>query len=142
MLGGLRLRYSASVKRSKGTPGATQEAGQLLRLSRAGDGTLTGQHIAVAASQGDPLARELFEALGDWIGRGLASLAAIIDPAVIVVGGGVAESEDFLLPAVRSAFQSRLPGRHDRPEARVIAASLGNDAGLVGVASLAATKTA
>ncbi|MCC2028874.1 ROK family glucokinase [Microbacterium sp. YMB-B2] len=115
--------------------------GRALRARRDADGgVLTGQHIADAASAGDPLASRLFAETAEWIGRGLASLTAILDPEVIVVGGGVADSEDLLIPGVRTAYASRVSGSEDRPAAQIVAASLGNDAGLIGAAALARTS--
>ncbi|MGF6969382.1 glucokinase [Paraburkholderia sp. WC7.3g] len=114
--------------------------GAALRRIRAAAGVLTGPDIAAAAAQGDPLSIELFHTLGDWIGRGLASLTALIDPDVIIVGGGVADSDELLMPSIRRAYSARLTGGQHRPHASIVAASLGNDAGLVGVASLAGMR--
>lgn len=113
------------------------EHGAKLRRLRAAAGVLTGPHIAQAAALGDALSIELFHTLGDWIGRGLASLAALIDPDVIIVGGGVAESGELLLPSIRRTYFAKLTGGKQRPHASIVGASLGNDAGLIGVASLA-----
>lgn len=117
------------------------EATALLRFTEGGDHSLTGRNIADAALSGDPLSLELFDTLGDWIGRGLASLASILDPEVIIIGGGVAESKGLFLQRIGDVFQSHLSGRNQRPKAQLFAASLGNDAGLVGVAALANEET-
>jgi glucokinase len=104
-----------------------------------GDPTkLRGQHVTEAAQDGDPAAVELLADLGTWIGEGVASVAAILDPELIVIGGGVAEAGDLLLEPIRAGFARQLTGRGHRPMAQIVPASLGNDAGMIGAAALAA----
>ena len=76
-------------------------------------------------------------ALGRWLGEGIASLTAVLDPAVVVMGGGVGEAGDLLLTPVRTAFHSQLTGRGHRPVLEIRKARLGNRAGLIGAADLA-----
>ena len=108
-------------------------------LSR-GDGTvagLTGQAITEAARDGDPVALAAFNTTGQWLGAGIASLAVLLDPACVVIGGGVIEAGEILLKPTRESLERNMPfaGKHPYPE--IIAAQLGNEAGLVGVADLA-----
>ncbi len=103
---------------------------------------LTGPVIAEAASDGDPTAVELFAEIGHWLGLGLANLAAALDPGTFVIGGGVSLVGDLLLAPARESFRRQLVGRGHRPEARVIAAELGNEAGLIGAAVLAREEVA
>jgi glucokinase len=108
-------------------------------LSR-GDGTvagLTGQIITQAAQEGDPIALAAFNTTGQWLGAGIASLAVLLDPACVVIGGGVIDAGEILLAPTRESLERTMPfaGKHPYPE--LIAAELGNDAGLVGVADLA-----
>ncbi len=98
---------------------------------------ITGPLITEAARDGDSFAREQLASLGRWIGEGVASLAAVLDPAVVVIGGGVSEAGDLLLDPVRAHFRANLTGRHYRPELQVRAALLGNKAGMIGAADLA-----
>ncbi|MGL4744966.1 MAG: ROK family protein, partial [Dermatophilaceae bacterium] len=98
---------------------------------------LTGPLITDAARDGDALARELLSEVGRWLGTGMANLAAALDPGTFVVGGGVSAAGDLLLGPAREAFRRQLTGRGYRPEAAIVAAALGNDAGLVGAADLA-----
>jgi glucokinase len=100
-------------------------------------GDLTGPLITVAARDGDPTARELLAEIGNWLGVGIANLAAAFDPGTFVVGGGVSAAGDLLLNPARETFKRHLTGRGYRPEARIVAAQLGNDAGLIGAADLA-----
>jgi glucokinase len=108
-------------------------------LSR-GDETvagLTGQIITQAAQEADPIALAAFNTTGQWLGAGIASLAVLLDPACVVIGGGVIDAGEILLAPTRESLERTMPfaGKHPYPE--LIAAELGNDAGLVGVADLA-----
>ena len=98
---------------------------------------LTGPLVTEAARDGDATAVELLAEIGEWLGIGIASLAAALDPGVFVIGGGVSAAGDLLLDPAREAFRKRLVGRGYRPEARIVPALLGNDAGVVGAADLA-----
>jgi glucokinase len=100
-------------------------------------GNLTGPLITHAARDGDPTARELLAEVGNWLGVGIANLAAAFDPGTFVIGGGVSAAGDLLLISARETFKRHLAGRGYRPEARIVAAQLGNDAGLIGAADLA-----
>ncbi|GAB3584774.1 ROK family glucokinase [Calidifontibacter terrae] len=101
---------------------------------------LQGSDVTAAAQEGDPASIELLAELGRWIGEGAASLAAVLDPARFVIGGGVADAGDLLLEPIRSAFGRQLPGRGHHPLATFDIARLGNDAGMVGAAALAVER--
>jgi glucokinase len=109
----------------------------LLDLAGGDVDALTGPDITAAARAGDPAAIKCFEEVGYWLGQGLASLAAILDPSRFVIGGGVSEAGDLLLGPARAQFRAALPGRGHRPEADIVAAELGWQAGIVGAADLA-----
>ena len=108
-------------------------------LSR-GDGTvagLTGSAITDAARDGDPVALAAFTTTGQWLGAGIASLSVILDPACVVIGGGVIDAGEILLKPTREALERTMPFAGKHPYPQIIAAQLGNKAGLVGVADLA-----
>lgn len=86
---------------------------------------------------GDPVALQSFRAVGLWLGHGMADLAAILDPRVFIIGGGVSEAGELLVGPAREAFQIKLTARGHRPVAAVRMAQLGQDAGLIGAADLA-----
>ena len=100
---------------------------------------LTGPFITEAARDGDATARELLADIGEWLGIGLANLAAAFDPGLFVIGGGVSAADEMLIAPAREAFTRQLPGRGYRPQARIVRAVLGSDAGLIGAAELART---
>jgi glucokinase len=105
-----------------------------------GDGTidgLTGQAITEAARDGDAVALAAFQTTAQYLGAGIASLAVLLDPSCVVIGGGVIDAGEILLAPTREAMKRYMPfaGKHPYPE--IVAAELGNEAGLVGVADLA-----
>jgi len=61
----------------------------------------------------------------------------VLDPAVVVIGGGVSEADDLLISPIRAAFSAQLTGRGHRPVLEIRKAQLGNRAGLIGAADLA-----
>jgi len=103
---------------------------------------VTGPLVTEAARQGDPVAVSILEEVGRRLGEGLAGLANTLDPEVIVVGGGVVEAADLVLGPAREAFQEALEAVEYRPAIPIVAAVMGNDAGAVGAADLAAARFA
>jgi glucokinase len=129
---------SALVRDARAAAAADPARGEAMLALAGGDAAeITGPHVTRAAHEGDALAIELCAELGRWIGEGSASVAALLDPELIVLGGGVAEAGELLFPSVRDGFERELSARGHRPEASFVAAALGNDAGLVGAADLA-----
>ena len=115
-------------------------AAALLELAGSPEG-LTGPVVTAAAAAGDPAAQSICTTMGRWLGRGLANLAAIIDPSMFVIGGGVSAAGELLLRPAREEFAHTLTGRGFRPEAKVVLVELGPDAGLIGAADLARRLT-
>jgi glucokinase len=93
--------------------------------------------VSNAARKGDPAAIELLADLGTWLGAGIADVADVLDPAVVVVGGGVSEVGELLLEPARKSFHEQLSAAAHRPQLVIKRAELGNDAGLIGAADLA-----
>ncbi len=98
---------------------------------------ITGQMITGLARQGDPMCVDLLRDVGQWLGEGIATLAAVLDPSVIAIGGGVADAGELLLDPVRRAFEEHLPAREHRKIAELRLAALGTEAGIIGAADLA-----
>lgn len=109
-------------------------------LLERGNGTtegLTGRHITEAARDGDMVALAAFNTTGQWLGAGIASLSVLLDPACVVIGGGVIDAGEILLKPTREAVERYMPFQGKHPSPRIVAAELGNDAGVVGAADLA-----
>lgn len=107
-------------------------------LERAGSAAaIEGEMITELAQQGDPFCIGRIADLGTWLGEGIAQIATVIDPGVVVLGGGVAVAGDLLLEPLRTAYAGHLTGGGHRPVGTVRAATLGNAAGMIGAADLA-----
>jgi glucokinase len=113
------------------------DAAALLELSGGSVEAIDGMMVTTAATQGDPAAIGLLAELGRWLGEGIADLADVLDPAVVVVGGGVCAAGDLLLDPARQAYHESLSASAYRPHLSIVTAELGNGAGLVGAADLA-----
>ncbi len=112
-------------------------AGKRLAEIKAQAGQLTGAELYQALVEGDPGAVQLLRNLASWLGQAIASLSAILDPEIVVIGGGVSQAGDLLLEPVREAFRKYAPAGGFRPELSIVTAEFVNDAGVVGAADLA-----
>ncbi|ANS78211.1 Putative sugar kinase [Serinicoccus hydrothermalis] len=120
--------------------GGSPHAGALADACGGDPKELSGVLVTTVAQEGDPAAQELLEDVGRWAGEGLASLAAILDPGLMVIGGGVSAAGDLVLAPARRAFARNLTGRGHRDVTPVVLAELGNDAGMIGAADLASRR--
>jgi glucokinase len=97
---------------------------------------LTGPFVTELAHDGDPVARDAIETVGRALGVGLSSLVNILNPEVIVIGGGVIAAGEMLLDPARREMRERalLPARD---AVRIVAAEFGDQAGMIGAALMA-----
>jgi predicted NBD/HSP70 family sugar kinase len=86
--------------------------------------------IMEAAREGDVIAIEAFRTTGKWIGAGVASLSAILDPETVVIGGGVIDAGELLLEPIREAAKRHMPFSEILPMPEIVGATLGNQAAL------------
>jgi glucokinase len=107
-----------------------------LRELEAEKGQLTGVEVYAAIVEHDAGALQILRELGSWIGQAIASLVAVLDPEIVVIGGGVSAAGDLLLDPIREAYLEHLPARGFRPELKIAVAEFVNDAGVVGAADL------
>jgi glucokinase len=114
---------------------ARRPAGRIAALADGGE--VTGHQVALAARENDPAAVAIFSEVGRRLGEGIAGLVNVLDPEVVVVGGGVAEEGDLVLEPARRAFVDTVEAPEHRPEVPIVPAALGNDAGAIGAAALA-----
>jgi glucokinase len=129
---------SALVKHAKKLIDEDKVAGAgMLALADGRIEDLIGAHITSAAQAGDKLAIRAFEITGEWLGAGIATLSVVLDPEVVVIGGGVVEAGELLMAPTRAAIERYMPFAGKHPYPKLVAAALGNDAGLVGAADLA-----
>lgn len=97
-----------------------------------------GKAVTLAALDGDELALGVLREAGYWLGVGLTGIVNILDPELIVVGGGAATTASpILLPEAFEVMSRRILGAEHRPVPELVQASLGDNAGAVGAALLA-----
>ncbi len=110
-------------------------SGSALRVLSGG---MTGEQVFAARGRGDADAVRVVDTFAEWIAVGLASLTNICDPEVIVIGGGVIESLVDTIDLVSDHLGKFLYSSEARPLPSVCAARLGERAGAIGAALLAA----
>lgn len=119
------------------------EAGRLSRaLELAGDdaGAVRGEHVTQAAQEGDEQALELLRSFAWWVALGIANLVTLLDPGVIVIGGGLIEIGDPLLDPVRDHYRGLVMAGDERADVQIVAAELGERAGAIGAALLGSRR--
>ncbi len=115
---------------------SSDAGGERLRELRKQAGELKGEQVYQAITEGDHGALGLLRELGSWLGQTIATLSAVLDPEVVVIGGGVSAAGALLIDPIREAFQANMPAHGFRPELQVRVAEFVNDAGVVGAADL------
>ena len=96
---------------------------------------VTAKDVIDAAKAGDAVADQIFDKFCDYLGYSLAATAAVIDPEIFIIGGGVSKAGQVLVDRVQAYFK-----KYAWPGIRGIEfalATLGNDAGICGAASIA-----
>ena len=103
----------------------------------AADGSpLDGESLALLARNGDTEASAVWEEFSQWLARGLAGLADILDPELLVLGGGLISSADLFLDRTRQLFIDEVLGGTARHRTRIEPARSGPAAGAIGAALL------
>ncbi len=92
-------------------------------------------NLAEKAYRGDPLAEQAYAEVGEYLGIALANVVNLLDPEIIVVGGGVVDSSDLFLPKVKKAMRHFIVDPQAR-EVKLVKAKLGPLAGAIGAALL------
>jgi len=97
-------------------------------------GAVSAKTVFDAVKNGDALACEIAEEFGDYLGKGLAAIACVVNPEVIVLGGGVSKAGEILCEYVAKYYKKYV--FHGCSNAQFKLATLGNDAGIYGAAKL------
>jgi len=115
----------------------------LSRLGRERLGpSVDGPAVVEAARKGDEAARSVLLDVGTRLGEGLAGLVNMLDPQLVIVGGGAAAGAgDLLLEPARTACARAIEGAGHRPDVPVVPAALGADAAAIGAGLLALQET-
>lgn len=106
-------------------------------LFAATDGSrLTTGMIAGAAREGDGFAKSVWDLAGEKLGQGVSILLQLMDPDIIVIGGGVSKAWDLLYPPMVASASGKVY-ELIRRDMRIVPAGLGDDAGALGAVLLA-----
>lgn len=97
---------------------------------------VTSKNIFIAAEAGDAFALSVVDKFAYYLGFACANLGSTLNPAAIVIGGGVSAAGEFLRSKVETYFQ-KYSFSTVRDSTKIKLAELGNDAGIIGAASLA-----
>ncbi|HEL9634695.1 TPA: ROK family glucokinase [Streptococcus suis] len=115
---------------------ADQYAGDAKLKQMIDDGQdVTAKDVFDLAKEGDDLALIVYRHFSEYLGVACANIAAVLNPAYIVLGGGVSAAGEFLLDGVRKVFaENSFP--QIKESTKIVLATRGNDAGVLGAASL------
>lgn len=129
---------SGSALQRMAQEAAADGAAPMLLAAADGDpAAVSGKKVTELARAGEQEALDLFERLAAPLALGITTLVSILDPTVVVLGGGVSEAGELLVGPLRPALEVELSGTGHRPAPELRLAVLGNDAGLIGAADLA-----
>ncbi len=98
------------------------------------EGTVSAKTVFDAVKAGDALAIEVAKQFGEYLGKGLAAVAGVVNPEIFVIGGGVSKAGDILLKYVEPEFKKY--AFLACKDTKFTLATLGNDAGIYGAAGL------
>jgi glucokinase len=115
-------------------------AGRQTSLAGMDSEAIDAKTIADAARDGDAVAREIYARAAGALGAGVTNLVNLLNPAMVVIGGGVAEAGELIFAPVRRIVKQEA---FERPAAAVeiVPAALGTDAGVVGAAAVARERS-
>lgn len=99
------------------------------------DEPVSATRMVVCANEGDDFSRGVFDTVGEILGEGLVAAVRIMDIKTVVIGGGLSASFNFVKPAAERVLRQYLTPYYT-DELQIMLATLGNDAGLLGAASL------
>ena len=97
-------------------------------------GEISAKTVFDAVKAGDRVAIEIAEQFGEYLGKGLAVVANVVDPQIFVIGGGVSKAGTFLTDMIKKYHDELSPMATKKAD--IVLAKLGNDAGIYGAAKL------
>lgn len=113
-------------------------AARVVELAGGDPGHIRGEHVAAALAAGDADGLAIIDTFAWWVAKGLASLITLLDPGVVVLGGGLTVISDSFIPDVQDRVAGSVLGGAYRPVVPIVPAELGAEAGAIGAALLAA----
>ncbi len=113
---------------------ADGKALRVLELAGGDPDSIRGEHVSAAIAEEDPEAAIILERFAGWVAEGLASLVALIDPELVVLGGGLTAINRHFISDVQEQMNKTVMGAAYRPEVPIVPARLGAEAGAIGAA--------
>ncbi len=95
---------------------------------------IRGEHVAQALAEGSPEVEEILARFSWWVAQGIGSLIALLDPSIVVLGGGLSAIADGFIDQVSDQVTDAIVGGRHRPVVPIAAADFGPEAGAVGAA--------
>ncbi len=117
---------------------AAGRATRVVALAGGDPEAVRGEHVTRAALDGDEEAVQIMRDFAWWFALGVANLVNILDPDVVVVGGGLTDAGDLFLEPARRAFADLVLASRHRATVPLVPAALGPEAGAIGAGLLAA----
>lgn len=112
----------------------------LWKLAEGDPANVNGLVLFTAAHEGDARALAVFEKFVHYLAIGVTDLVNIFQPDVLCIGGGISKQGDFLIEPLREEVEKLRYTKHSKRQTRICAATLGNDAGILGAAHLPDVK--
>jgi len=131
---------TAIARRARELLPGLPSASLIRKLSGDDPARVTAKLVSEAAAQGDDQARSLYDEAGTYIGRAVADMLSLLNPEVIILGGGVARAGDLLLEPVRQAAKRFAMAPSYTDPLRIVRAQMVDDAGLFGAFVLASEE--
>ncbi len=111
---------------------AEGHGGKILDHAGGDPASIRGEHVSAALAENDPDATEVLQRFSWWIAQGIGSLIALLDPSIVVLGGGLSAISDGFIDTVSTQVTEAVVGGPYRPVVPIVPAEFGNDAGAVG----------
>lgn len=111
------------------------KGGKSTRYRELANPEITPYIVSVAAQEGDPVAKQIFRIMGEYIGMGLTSVVNLLNPEKIIIGGGVAAAGDILFDPIKETIAKRAM-TIQKEAVEIVPAQLGNNAGVIGASLL------
>jgi glucokinase len=112
----------------------------VVHLAGGNPGDIRGEDVTAAAADGERGALAVLEEFGRWVALGVANLVNVLDPQRVVIGGGLVEAGELIMDPICRAVHEIVMVSRSRPEVEVVRAQLGEQAGAIGAALLAAAR--
>lgn len=117
-----------------------EKTSKLWDLAEGDPENVNGLVLFTAAHAGDERALQVLDKYIGYLAEGVADLINIFQPEVLCIGGGISKQGDFLIKPLTEKVEQLRYTKHSKKQTKVCAATLGNDAGIIGAALLADVK--